>query len=360
MQRKIKTLFIVATELFTVSLFMFQPAFAQNRAATLNFPYYDSTPSLSSGCGGNNLVGGDSPEKAWNYLTGKGLTAIQAAGAMGNLQHEGGFNPRRVEDGWGFPKEMDTMPPNVGPRGQPGYGIVQWTSPGRKQGLVDFAASKNLGVNDLGVQLDYMWSELEGPYKAAALDPLMQATDLAEAVRIWQEKYEVGTKFEPRFKAAQDWLAKFGSGTTIAGNGTGCELDASGCPTGPIAESETVLAAGIRVHPCIAPEVERIVTLANEQGLTTFTGWGWVSKEAQEDKRTNNNCEGRVYDESCKGSPPTAIPGTSRHEFGTAVDFTCDGKIIESSSDPCFIFLEENTKLKNLESEPWHWSVDGG
>lgn len=317
--------------------------------------------STATACGGGSLIGGDNPEKVWNYLVGKNMTAIQAAGAMGNLQHEGGFNPSRVEDGWGFPREMDTMPPNVGPKGQPGYGIVQWTSPGRKQGLVDMSSTKNQPINDLALQLDYMWSELEGPYKKTALDPLLAATDLAEAVRIWQNKYEVGTNFEPRFQAAQTWLAQYGSGTTIAGNGSGCQLDASGCPTAPVAETETVTVGGnIKVHPCIAPEVERLVSLAKSQGIDTFSGSGWVTKETQEKKRANNGCSGREYDASCEADPPTAIPGESRHERGTAVDFTCDGAVFESQSHRCFIFLNENTSLQNLEDEAWHWSIDGG
>lgn len=349
--------------LFISVLFLSQAtAYAANNAATLNFPYYDPTPEVVAGCGGSSLTGADNPEKAWNYLVGKGMTAIQAAGAMGNLQHEGGFNPSRVEDGWGFPREMDTMPPNKGPQGQPGYGIVQWTSPGRKQGLVDMASVKNQPVNDLALQLDYMWSELEGPYKTAALDPLLNATDLAEAVRIWQNKYEVGTNFEPRFQAAQTWLAQYGSGTTVAGNGTGCEIDASDCPTAPIAESETVLAGGIRVHPCIAPEVERLVSLAQAQGLTTFSGGGYRDSSGQIEAR-RNNCGDSQYDiyEKPAGdcSPPTAPPGDSRHERGTAVDFTCDGGTFTSRTHPCYIFIETNTNLKNLPSEAWHWSIDG-
>lgn len=349
--------------LFTLGIALISSsAYAQeNRASTLNFPYYDSTPEAIAGCGGGSLIGGDNPEKTWNYLIGKGFTAIQAAGAMGNLQHEGRFEPRQVEIAYSDPPHLsDTVPPNIGPQGQPGYGIVQWTSPSRKQGLIDFSAANGLPVNDLALQLDYMWSELEGPYKNQVLVPLMQATDLAEAVSIWQDRYEVGTMFAPRFEAAQDWLARFGSGVSVTGNSSGCQLDASGCPTSPISESETVLAGGIRVHPCIAPEVERIVALAKQQGFTTLSGGGWVSKETQEQKRTNNGCAGRVYDESCKGSPTTAIPGKSRHEYGTAIDFTCDGTIISSRSHPCFEFLEQNTKLKNLPSEPWHWSVDGG
>ncbi len=175
----------------------------------------------SNGCKcttGVGLNGSDNPSKVWNYLTGKGLTAIQAAGAMGNLQTEGNFNPKIVEKGnWGgrsWGGESDTVPPPVGKDGQPGYGIVQWTSPGRKQGLIDLAAAKNLPVYDLGLQLDWMWTELESPYyKSRALDPLKSATTLASAVSIWQDKYEVGQDFAPRMAFAEAWLAKLGSGT---------------------------------------------------------------------------------------------------------------------------------------------------
>jgi murein DD-endopeptidase MepM/ murein hydrolase activator NlpD len=198
-----------------------------NHAKTLNYPFYSQFATQQCG---TILAGSDNEEKVYNYLLGKGLTAIQAAGAMGNLKYEGGFNPKRVEGGhmegdrWvnqsplQFPREMDTMPPsNLAPivsgkyAGQPGYGIVQWTSPGRKQGLSTMAQEKSLPVHDLGLQLDYMWSELEGSYKARALDPLRAATDLAVAVSIWQNQYEVGAHFEPRLKAAQDYLVRYGS-----------------------------------------------------------------------------------------------------------------------------------------------------
>jgi LAS superfamily LD-carboxypeptidase LdcB len=61
-------------------------------------------------------------------------------------------------------------------------------------------------------------------------------------------------------------------------------------------------------------------------------------------------------------SPPTAPPGTSNHEQGLAVDFTCNGGGALSSSSPCFDWLEANASsygFYNLPSEPWHWSNDG-
>jgi LAS superfamily LD-carboxypeptidase LdcB len=61
-------------------------------------------------------------------------------------------------------------------------------------------------------------------------------------------------------------------------------------------------------------------------------------------------------------SPPTAPPGTSNHEQGTAVDFTCNGGGALSRSSPCFSWLQAHAAsygFYNLPSEPWHWSNDG-
>ena len=61
-------------------------------------------------------------------------------------------------------------------------------------------------------------------------------------------------------------------------------------------------------------------------------------------------------------SPPTARPGTSNHEDGLAIDFSCaDGQPMTHDS-PCYQWLAGNAHnygLRNLPSEPWHWSVSG-
>jgi hypothetical protein len=50
------------------------------------------------------------------------------------------------------------------------------------------------------------------------------------------------------------------------------------------------------------------------------------------------------------------------HEQGLAVDFTNGGKLIQSRSDPAFVWLKGNASrfgFYNLPSEPWHWSTNG-
>ena len=61
-------------------------------------------------------------------------------------------------------------------------------------------------------------------------------------------------------------------------------------------------------------------------------------------------------------SPPTALPWTSMHEQGLAIDFTCNGGGTVSSGDECWDWLQCNAVgygLYNLPSEPWHWSTNG-
>ena len=50
------------------------------------------------------------------------------------------------------------------------------------------------------------------------------------------------------------------------------------------------------------------------------------------------------------------------HEQGLAIDFTNNGESIRSRSNPAFVWLSQNAGrygLRNLPSEPWHWSVNG-
>ncbi len=185
-----------------------------------------ATPATGDSCAcsvgtASLLAGKDNEEKAWNFLVSKGMSTVQAAGSMGNLKAEGNFIPDQLEIAfsppphkWDKPLEL---PVPIGPAGQPGLGIVQWTSVGRKAKLLEAAnASPAKSVIDIGVQLEFMWTELSGPYKTAALDPIMKSNDLAEVVKIWQDKYEVGAHFEPRMEAATKFMAKYGSSPTGA------------------------------------------------------------------------------------------------------------------------------------------------
>lgn len=122
---------------------------------------------------------------------------------------------------------------------------------------------------------------------------------------------------------------------------------------------------GVTVHADIADDVDALLTAAKSAGIN-LSGWGYRSTERQIELR-RANCGPTYYDiwvrpaSSC--SPPTAVPGRSLHEQGRAIDFTEDGRVINSRSSTGFQWMSANASsygLFNLPSEPWHWSTSGG
>ncbi len=177
-----------------------------------------------------NTGNGDNQLAVWNFFRQNNLQPHQAAAIMGNMQEEAHFEPRLVEYGLpnsrgeiskaGKPSSLDdNIPPPVKPNGQPGYGIIQWTSPGRKNGLQKKVDTDPLRrkAGDITLQVEYMWQELNGPYKKSTLTPLMATTpdQLAEATRIVTYNYEIPANKEAaarrRANYAKAILAKYGS-----------------------------------------------------------------------------------------------------------------------------------------------------
>ena len=111
------------------------------KSITYYFDYiFDSKLSNSGSIG--VIAGNDITEKVWNYLRTAGVEPEQAAGIMGNMYAESGFDPSIVEHGNGI-----------------GFGLCQW-SYGRRKALENFAASQGKKPGDLQVQLDYLMTEL--------------------------------------------------------------------------------------------------------------------------------------------------------------------------------------------------------
>jgi D-alanyl-D-alanine carboxypeptidase len=116
------------------------------------------------------------------------------------------------------------------------------------------------------------------------------------------------------------------------------------CPTG----------GSITVDSSIAGNVQALLNAAPSSIL--LCGWGWRSSQRQQELWDEHNC-----DVQC--TVPTARPGSSMHERGLAIDFTSGGQTIQSRSSAAFRYLEANAGrygLRNLPSEPWHWSTTGG
>lgn len=196
--------------------------------------------SATAPAGGKMVTSKDREENArqlWQFLVGKGLTPVQAAGVMGNLAQEANYNPRTVE-GSSTP-DSDDIPGDVPGfnSGRPGYGIVQWSFGRRDVGLTKFLAERqkidpSVKGGDLQMQADFMWHELTTAYKSSTLEPLLKATSIEEATRIFLENYEQPGNYEEemarRVPYAQEAMKKWsGLSGELFGPGGSCNTSGS-------------------------------------------------------------------------------------------------------------------------------------
>ncbi len=172
---------------------------------------------------GGNLVGETNEDKIWNYLLGLGYSKAGAAGVIGNWIQESGLLPNNLENGAnsksGLTDEVFTNQVNSGTitrnefissdrfslysGGRYGYGLAQWTDPGRKTKFYDFWKSQNISnVDDLKMQLDFYYNEASG--YTGLNDILTSSTSPEQAASDFVRIYEVGTAAEQRKKNARD------------------------------------------------------------------------------------------------------------------------------------------------------------
>ncbi len=117
-------------------------------------------------------------EKAiWTFLSGKGLNAYAVAGLMGNLYAESALRPNNLQNSFerklGMSDKGYTTAVNNGSYknfgdDRAGYGLAQWTWPARKKNLLKFAKAQGKSIDDLQMQLDFLWQELQGYSKSLA------------------------------------------------------------------------------------------------------------------------------------------------------------------------------------------------
>ena len=121
---------------------------------------------------------------------------------------------------------------------------------------------------------------------------------------------------------------------------------------------------GILVDVSILADIQRLLADAEAAGVD-LAGGGYRDPAAQIQTRRNNcgTSNYAIYEMPARQcSPPTARPGRSMHEQGKAIDFTNNGRLIRSRSGAGWNWLNANAAnygLKNLPSEPWHWSTNG-
>jgi peptidoglycan hydrolase CwlO-like protein len=121
----------------------------------------------------------------------------------------------------------------------------------------------------------------------------------------------------------------------------------------------------VTVAGSIAGNVQALLNAAANDGVSLCAVSGWRSPEEQIDLRREHCGSSNYaiyYMPASQCSPPTARPGSSMHERGLAIDFSCNGGGAIRYGNSCWNWLAAHANdygLYNLPSEPWHWSTNG-
>lgn len=235
-----------------------------NTFYSLNDVHYFDENATKCAAGQLTLAGKDNREKIYNFLVGKGLNSQQAAGVLGNIQHESGYSPTRHEQ-----SHSDF---NSG-----GYGLAQWTF-GRRTALKayldrtvpelvatyyndnygggvrpdDGYVPKNsttgelmpLADNDalLSAELNFLFDETSArkiTSKTQSVtsakqgdnewEALKKATSVEDATKIWLYNFEIPANIEQaavtRSQAAQGILGELAASSGAGAAATGGCLD---------------------------------------------------------------------------------------------------------------------------------------
>jgi LAS superfamily LD-carboxypeptidase LdcB len=200
---------------------------------------------------------------------------------------------------------------------------------------------------DVKARRDELLAILEAPKRAAARKAK------ADAARKAKAEAEAKAKAEAEAKAAARASAKAALTPAPIGPPTG-RYPAVSCPGG----------GSINVDGSLAHNLRAMLLTAWRDGVN-LCGGGYRDRDQQVRLRAQHcgSSEYAIYQmPSGSCSPPTAIPGTSMHERGLAIDFQCAGHSMSGRSSACFAWMAAHAVefgLSNLPSEPWHWSVDG-
>jgi hypothetical protein len=199
---------------------------AMNRLHLLAPAAFAAISLLTAACGGS---GGESTgtstsdlssanQTAFDFFVGKGLTDVQAAGIVGNLDQESSMDPSIAQYGGG-----------------PGRGIAQWSAGGRwdtdaKDNVVWYAKEHGESEYSLTLQLEFVWYELTtfGNY---GLSELRAATTVTGATVAFQDDFEGCGECDQsnRIAYAEAALSAYGHGSSGGGSSSGGGGGAKGC-----------------------------------------------------------------------------------------------------------------------------------
>ena len=256
-----------------------------------------SLPVVGVGCGAapgddtgetSAAVTNPNDKAAFDFFRAKGLTAVQAAGVVGNLDQESGVDPDAVEPGG------------------PGRGIAQWSAGGRwdteaKDNAEWYARTLGLNVDSLQLQLDFIWYELT-TYPGFGLAALRAATTVSAATIAFQTDFEAcGTcEQSQRISYAEAVLSAFGSDAVDGGaatiSPTSCTVTTTGA-TGQCVDTSQCASQGGKSTPGFCPGAANIecCTGVGSSGSSTRVWLGERSPRAApgDGQRNGDGLDGR-------------------------------------------------------------------
>lgn len=171
----------------------------------------------------------------WNYFKSKGLNDYAIAGLMGNLYCESALRPNNLQNSFetkeGWTDKSYTNAVNDGTyknfvHDKAGYGLAQWTFWNRKQALLYFAQKKKVSIDDLNMQLQFLWEEL-GAYEHV-MKVLSKANSIKEASNVVLREYErpavvvnnnkagITKALNARTSAGKEFYDKFSTNSTAS------------------------------------------------------------------------------------------------------------------------------------------------
>lgn len=139
-----------------------------------------------------------SKENIYNKLMVEIKNPYGVCGLMGNISAESGLLSGNAQNScmnrMGITDEQYTMSVDNGDykafcTDRVGYGLCQWTSSGRKTGLLNYAKNTNRSISDEDMQIEYLFIELRTSYKNV-LNVLMNATSVKEASDVVVTEFE--------------------------------------------------------------------------------------------------------------------------------------------------------------------------
>lgn len=213
----------------------------------------------------------------WDFLYEKIGNPYGVAALMGNLYVESHLNPKDLQGSYarkfGMTDDQYTAAVDNGSyakdkfvRDSAGYGLAQWTYWSRKASLYDFAKNHGKSIGDLGMQLEFLWSEIQS-YKTV-VEAMKTGSNIREISDVICKRYEKPTNqsegyLQNRANYGQSYFNKYGKAVVKVENENMNPVQV------PVNIPVTTTPAFVEFAPAApavtskAPEQKRVVAKAN-------------------------------------------------------------------------------------------------